>query len=110
MKKVQHINYLGIILYLVILGLAVICILSPIFCIMPKFYAICVMISGAFTVLGMFYNRRVLWDTLKYTIEIPEEGDFKPEEEPETEPEKEPETEPVVEEKPKKAPKKKGGK
>lgn len=101
MKKVQHINYLGIILYLAILGLGIMCVLSPIFCIMPKFYAICVMISGAFTVLGMFYNRKVLFDTLKWTEEIPEESDFEPIEEPEQE---------VVEEVKKPGKKKKGDK
>ena len=101
MKKVQHINYLGIILYLVILGLGIMCVLSPLFCIMPKFYAICIMVSGAITVLGMFYNRKVLFDTLKWTEEIPEESDLEPIEEPEQE---------VVEEVKKPGKKKKGGK
>lgn len=101
MKKVQHINYLGIILYLVIFGLGIMCVLSPLFCIMPKFYAICVMVSGAITVLGMFYNRKVLFDTLKWTEEIPEESDLEPIEEPEQE---------VVEEVKKPGKKKKGGK
>ena len=101
MKKVQHINYLGIILYLVIFGLGIMCVLSPLFCIMPKFYAICVMVSGAITVLGMFYNRKVLFDTLKWTEEIPEESDLEPIEEPEQD---------VVEEVKKPGKKKKGDK
>lgn len=101
MKKVQHINYLGIILYLVIFGLGIMCVLSPLFCIMPKFYAICVMVSGAISLLGMFYNRRTLWDTLKWTEEIPEESDIEPIEEPEQE---------VVEEVKKPGKKKKGDK
>lgn len=99
MKQVQKINFIGLLIYIVFAAFAVFCILSPIFCIMPKFYAICVMLSGAFTILGMFFNRRVLWDTVKYTLEIPEEGDEEPKQEV-----------PVVEEKPKKTSKKKGGK
>lgn len=82
MKKVQHINYLGIILYLALLGLGIMCVLSPVFCIMPTFYAICVIASGAISLLGMFYNRRTLWDTLKWTEEIPEESDFAEPEQP----------------------------
>lgn len=101
MKKVQHINYLGIVLYLAILGLGIMCVLSPLFCIMSKFYAICIMVSGAITVLGMFYNRKVLFDTLKWTEEIPEESDIEPIEEPEQE---------VVEEVKKPGKKKKGDK
>lgn len=93
--QIQHFNGIGLFLYIVFAALAVMCVLSPLFCIMPKFYAICVMASGACTILGMFYNRRVLLDTLKWTEEI---DDGIPEEEP------------VTEEKPKKTTKKKGGK
>lgn len=101
MKQIQKINWLAVIIYAVFAFLGVACILAPIFSIMPKFWGFCVIISGASTLLGMFYNRKVLYDTVKYTVEIPEESDL--------EPEKEPETEPVVEDKPKKAPKKKKG-
>lgn len=82
MKQVQHINYLGFLLYLVIAALSAMCVLSPVFCIMPTFYAICVIASGAISLLGMFYNRRTLWDTLKWTEEIPEESDLKEPEQP----------------------------
>lgn len=82
MKKVQHINYFGFLLYLVMAALSAMCVLSPVFCIMPTFYAICVIASGAISLLGMFYNRRTLWDTLKWTEEIPDESDFAEPEQP----------------------------
>jgi len=78
--EIQKINWLGIVLYMVFAALAVFCVISPIFCIMPKLFALCVVASGAFTILGMFFNRRALYDTLKYTIEIPD--DVEPAEEP----------------------------
>lgn len=101
MKQVQKISWIAIIIYIVFAFLGATCILAPIFSIMPKFFGICVLISGACTLLGMFFNRKTIYDTVKYTVEIQEESDLKPEQEPETEP--------VVEDKPKKAPKKKKG-